>query len=163
MRRLLDRPWVWYGPLSCLLVTAFSLVLQVGQQTPPISAPSGLFISVPQLEWQPMVVLLGTAAAVAWHTGRIRVAAGTALCAYVGSWLLMWALLIVPTALGIPPLLSVPLVQQTRSISLQHALFLLGAVSVSLTQLGVVVAFVGALLGWRVQHLLRQRLSSVEG
>jgi len=148
MRRLLHRPSVWYGLLSCLLLTTVSLILHVLQQTPLVSGQSGLSIQAPQLEWQPMLILLGTAAAVAWHTGRIRVAVGVALSALIGSWLLTWALLILPTAVGMPVLLSLPLVQHTQSITVEQALLVLLIVSSPLALIGVVVATCGALLAY---------------
>jgi hypothetical protein len=89
MRRLLHRPSVWYGLLSCLLLTTFSLMLPVVPLTsPPSSEQSGLSITLPQLEWQCVLILLGTAVVVAWQTGRIRLAVGVALSALIGSWLL---------------------------------------------------------------------------
>jgi hypothetical protein len=164
MRRLLHRPSVWYGLLSCLLLTALSLTLPVVPLTAPSSSgQSGLSITVPQLEGKSALILLGTAIVVARHTGRIRVAVGVTLSALIGSWLLTWALVMLPNALGVSALLSAPLAQQTRSITVEQAWLALLNVSFSLAFLGVVVASCGAVLGWGAQRLVRQRLSSVEG
>jgi len=164
MSRLLHRPSVWYGLLSCLLLTTLGLMLSVVPLTSPSgSGQSGLSITVPQLEGPSGLILLGTALVVAWHTGRIRGAIGVALSAYIGSWLLTWALVMLPNALGVSALLSVPLAQQTRSITVEQALLALVNVSFSLAFLGVIVASCGAVLGWAAQQLVRQRLFSVEG
>jgi len=164
MRRLLHQPVLWYSLLSCLLLTTVSILLQVAQQvTPPLTGQDGRSITVPQLEWQPGLLLLGIAVAVAWRTGRLGMAVGIALSALLGSWLLTWALLILPNALGMPALLSVPLVRQTRTVSIEQALFDLGNVCFILVELGVVVIFCGALLGWSAQRMVRQRLSSISG
>jgi hypothetical protein len=164
MRHLLHQPVLWYGLLSCLLLTTLSILVQVAQQvTPPVTGHDGRSITVPQLEWQPGLLLLGTAAAVAWRTGRLRVAVGVALSAFLGSWLVTWALFIFPNALGMPALLSVPLAEQTQTVSIELALLDLARVSTILVELGVVVTICGALLGWGAQLMVRQRLSSVEG
>jgi hypothetical protein len=164
MRRLLHQPVLWYSLLSCLLLTTVSLLLQVLQQvTPPVTGQDGRSITVPQLEWQPTLLLLGIAAALAWRTGGLRVAVGVALSALLGSWLVTWTLLILPNALGMPALPSMPLVQQTRTVSVEQALLVLGRASFILVELGVVVTICGALLGWGAQRMVRRRLSSVAG
>jgi hypothetical protein len=164
MPRLLRQPVLWYSLLSCLLLTIVSLLLQVAQQvTPPLTGQDGRSITVPQLEWQPTLLLLGIAAALAWQTGRLRVAVGVALSVLLGSWLVTWTLLILPNALGMPALLSVPLVRQTRTVSIEQALLDLGNVSFILVALGVVLTTCGALLGWSAQLMIRRRLSSIRG